>query len=60
MLQKISNEGDADNARNAMAKMFGPGHIDQQIRQAIGMCWMALPKDRQKAEVVEKEFRDDW
>lgn len=40
-----------------MAEMFGPGHIDQMIRQGINFCWMALPKDRRTADEVEKQIR---
>lgn len=32
-------------------------HIDGSIRQAINMCWTALPKERRNADEVEKEIR---
>lgn len=53
-------KGDDDGGVNPMEKMsemFGPGHVDSAIRQAIQACWMALPKDRRNAAEVEKEIR---
>lgn len=49
---------------------FGPGLIDERIRGAILICWMALPKEHRSLERVEEEinrivkrafdnFRDD-
>jgi len=38
-------------------KMFGPGHADQMVRQAIQSCWMILPKDKLSLDSLEKEFR---
>ncbi|MFO0953461.1 MAG: hypothetical protein U0835_20385 [Isosphaeraceae bacterium] len=40
-----------------MAHLFGPGHVDQMIRQAIQICWMSLPKERRNADEVEREVR---
>jgi hypothetical protein len=40
-----------------MADFFGPGQVDQSVRQAIHFCWMALPKDRRNVEEVEKQIR---
>ena len=37
--------------------MFGPAHIDQEIRQAIQFCWMSLPKERRTAEELETQIR---
>jgi hypothetical protein len=47
-------EGDAVEK---MADFFGPGQIDQLIRQAVQYCWTALPKERRTAEEVEKQIR---
>jgi len=38
-------------------EMMGPHAVDQQIRQAISMCWMALPAGRKSVEMVEAEIR---
>lgn len=51
-----AGEGD-DEATQRMAEMFGPGQIDQLIRQAIQFCWMSLPKDRKNADELEKQAR---
>lgn len=40
-----------------MSQFFGPGQIDQTIRQAIQMCWMSLPKDKKNVEEVERQIR---
>lgn len=47
---------DADSS-NELWQMFGPGQVDQQIRQAIHMCWMMLPKDRKTVDESEKQLR---
>ncbi len=63
------DKGDEDAAAK-MSEVFGPGQIDQMIRQGIHFCWMALPKshknadelDRQIKRIVDralKDFRDD-
>lgn len=47
-----------DPARMAsMRDFFGPQMIDEQVRQAISFCWMALPPDRRNVDEVEKEIR---
>jgi hypothetical protein len=40
-----------------MRSMFGPGQVDQQVRQAIQMCWMMLPADNKTVDELEKQFR---
>ena len=47
---------DADAARRLQG-MFGPQQVDQEIRQAIQVCWMALPPERQNVDEVEREIR---
>jgi hypothetical protein len=49
--------GDSEQARRAMRQMFGPHQIDQLIRQAISVCWMALPDDKRHVAAVEAEIR---
>ena len=44
-----------ENAGEKMAEFFGPGQVDQTIRQAIHFCWMALPKDRKNVDELEKQ-----
>lgn len=46
-----------ENAADKMADFFGPGQVDQTIRQAIHFCWMALPKDRRNPDELEKQVR---
>jgi hypothetical protein len=40
-----------------MFDLFGPGHVDRTIRQAIQLCWMSLPKARRSATEVDAQFR---
>lgn len=42
---------------DGMGQLFGPGHVDQAIRQAIQVCWMVLPKDKKNVEEVEIQIR---
>jgi len=49
--------GEGEDAAGKMAGFFGPGHVDQLVRQAIQMCWMALPKDRKTSDELEKQTR---
>ncbi len=49
--------GEDEGAPERMADLFGPGQVDQTIRQAIHFCWMALPKDRRNVEELEKQVR---
>jgi predicted glycoside hydrolase/deacetylase ChbG (UPF0249 family) len=48
---------DDPEAENKMRAMFGPGHVDQSVRQAIQMCWMMLPEDSKTIDALEKQFR---
>ena len=68
----MCNSGEGNNeAVEEMADFFGPGQVDQTIRQAIHFCWIALPKDRKNADELEnqvrrivdralKDFREDY
>ena len=38
-------------------EMFGPGMVDQMLRNAIQMVWVTLPKKRKKLDELEKEVR---
>ena len=45
------------DAMKRMRAFFSPQQIDQQIRQAIQFCWMALPPEQQNVNEVEKQIR---
>ena len=45
------------DAKKRMRSFFSPQQIDQQIRQAIQFCWMALPPDKQNVDEVEAQIR---
>ena len=49
-----SNDPDA---ANKMRGMFGPQQVDQEIRQAISMCWMIMPDDKKNPDAVAAEIR---
>ena len=36
---------------------FGPHQVDDQIRNAIQICWMALPENKRNVDEVEKQIR---
>ena len=55
-VHSCSGDGDEDKSEE-MKSFFGPGQIDQILRQAVQMCWMALPKDKQNVEEVERQAR---
>jgi hypothetical protein len=55
--QEISPLSDPNEQRDAMRKMFGPHQVDQEIRQAIGMCWMMMPDEKRNPEAVAAEIR---
>jgi hypothetical protein len=48
---------DDPESANKMREMFGPGHVDHSVRQAIQMCWMMLPDDRKTVDELEAQFR---
>ena len=50
-------EANDPDATNKMREMFGPGQVDQQIRQAVHLCWMMLPQDRKTVDELEKQIR---
>ena len=51
-----STEGGDLNGKR-MARMMGPGVVDQQIRGTIQTCWMAMPEDKKTVNHVESEIR---
>ena len=51
-----SGEGGEEVAEK-WADMFGPGQIDQMVRQAVNFCWTSLPKDRRNADELERQVR---
>ncbi len=51
------SSGDEGEEERDIGRFFGPGHVDQTIRQAIQACWMALPKDKRNVEEVESQVR---
>jgi len=66
----FESSNNPEDAAERMAEVFGPGQIDQSIRQAIHFCWMALPKERKTVDELDsqirriteralKDFRDD-
>jgi hypothetical protein len=49
-----SNDPDAVKK---MRGMFGPQQVDQEIRQAITICWMMMPDDKKNPDAVAAEIR---
>jgi hypothetical protein len=50
-------EANDPDAADKMRQMFGPGQVDQQVRQAIHLCWMMLPTDKRTIDELEKQLR---
>ena len=48
---------DDPESRDQMRSFMGPGHVDHQIRQAIGIAWMMLPDERKTVAEVERVIR---
>jgi hypothetical protein len=48
---------DDPEGHDKIRSMFGPGQVDQQVRQAIQMCWMMLPNENKTVDELEKQFR---
>lgn len=64
------SSGDDPGDPDPMRAMFGPGHVDQMVRNAVQAAWMARPKERRTVEQTEavlrhlvdralKDFRED-
>jgi len=47
----------AEKAAEAFGDLFGPGWIDQEIRQAIHYAWRSIPKKRRSIKELEKQIR---
>lgn len=54
---RSSGEDGGDDPAEKMADLFGPGQVDQMIRQGVHFCWMALPKERRTVEELERQVR---
>ncbi len=61
---------DDPNSADRLRAFMGPGHADQQIRQAIQFAWMMLPPEKKTVAQLEsvirhmvdralKDFRED-
>jgi len=47
----------SDGEQPDLGQFFGPGHVDQAVRQAIQACWMALPKSKRTVDEVDSHIR---
>jgi hypothetical protein len=57
MVVETCSTTNAEAAAEKMADLFGPGQIDQLIRQAVQYCWTALPKERRTTQELENQIR---
>ena len=48
---------DDPDAPKKMRELFGPGQVDQSVRQAIHFCWMMLPENNKTVDELDKQFR---
>lgn len=54
-MMAVFSSDDPDAKR--MRGVFGPQRVDQEIRQAISMCWMMMPDDKKNPDAVAAEIR---
>jgi hypothetical protein len=40
-----------------MREFLGPGYVDQSFRQAVNICWQALPKERRNVEELRRQMQ---
>jgi hypothetical protein len=40
-----------------LKNFFGPNQVDQQVRQAICICWVMLPAEKRTISELEVRFR---
>jgi hypothetical protein len=57
MLWEEFESGGDEHSQRGMRRFMGPHAVDLGIRQAISMCWMALPHERKNVAAVESEIR---
>ena len=57
MIFKDNDFGGMELPGGLFGKLFGPGQPDQIIRQAVQICWMALPEDRRNAQELTRQVR---
>jgi hypothetical protein len=53
----MMHEVDEAAVADQMAEMFSPSQVDQAIRQAVQLCWMALPRQRRSPDELERQIR---
>jgi hypothetical protein len=44
-------------AMKRMRAFISPQQVDEQIRQAIHICWLSLPPEQQNVGEIEKQIR---
>jgi hypothetical protein len=52
-----SFESNDEESLDKVRDFFSPGHVDHSVRQAIQVCWMALPSYKRNVEELERQFR---
>lgn len=52
-----ANDPAVNEKMRGMMHMMGPQVIDQEIRQAISLCWTMLPEGKKNVANVETEIR---
>ena len=50
------------NPHNGMSdeeiqSFVGPGAVERQVRAAVDLCWMMMPKDKRTTDFVEAEIK---
>lgn len=53
----IPENGDEREYIENLRLSMGPQHLEQMIRQCVGLCWTMLPQDKRNIGEVESQLR---
>lgn len=45
-----------EDAEARLRSYFGPGQIDQMVRQALQLCWSSLPRDKRNVDELKRQM----
>ena len=59
MSTSTTSSGDEDpkKARQMMAAMMGPGHVDSMMRHAVQACWNVLPEEKRTIAELRQQLQ---
>ncbi len=45
-----------EDAEARLRSYFGPGQVDQVVRQALQLCWSSLPRDKRNVDELKRQM----